>query len=133
RAAAVVLLDRLPAVAVPERHRVAALGVVERDAEHLADARQAVAGVLDEVRAEPELVALVAPVARPAAERPALLDERDRLALAGEERRGDEARGARADDGDVDLHRASRALMISTVRGCGTSSSSKTLPYGSSQ
>ena len=57
RGAAVELLDRLPAGAVPERHRVAALGVLEREAEQLAHAGEAVARVLDEVGAEADLVA----------------------------------------------------------------------------
>ena len=60
---------------------------VEPDAEEVADEREAVPGVLDEVRAEPDLVAPVPPVARAAAERASLLDERDALALAREDHR----------------------------------------------
>ena len=134
--AAVELLDRLPAGAVPERHRVAAVGVLERDAEELADAREAVARVLDEVRAEADLVAAVLPVARAAAERALALDERDLLALLREHGGRDEPGRAGADDRDVDLHDATaasgiaRARMIRTVSGWSTLSSSNTWPVG---
>ena len=110
----------------------------ERDAEELADAGEAVARVLDEVRAEADLVAAVLPVPRAAAERALALDEGHLLSLLREHGGRDEPGRAGADDGDVDLHDATAASglparMIRTVSGWSTLSSSNTCPSGSSQ
>ena len=50
-----------------------------------ADPGQAVAGILDQVRAEAELMALVAPLHRAAAQMVTLLEQDDALALIGQQ------------------------------------------------
>jgi hypothetical protein len=102
--AAVVLLDRLPAGLVPERHRVAALARLDRHVDQVADAREAVPRILDEVGAHADLVAAEAALHRPAAQVAMALDQRDPLALVGEQRGAAEPGGPGADDHGVVLH-----------------------------
>ena len=124
---------------VPERHRVAALAVGQLDAEQPADAGQAVARVLDEVRARAR--SRDRGSASDATCRRASVRARRRrpACRVGEERRRDEPGRPGADDGDVDLHSpgsaadGSDATMRATVASRSASSSSKTLPSGSSQ
>ena len=103
-ATTVVLLDRAPAVAIPERHRVAAFAVHEIDADELARSRQAVTGVLDEMGSQPELMAAEAVLHRPAAQVAVALDDRHPLTALGQERAAHQTSGSRSDNDDVVFH-----------------------------
>ena len=75
------------------------------DAHVFTGAREAVAGVLDEVRAEPDLVTAVPVMAGAAAEVAMALHQRDPLTFLRQQRGGDQSGDAGAYDGYVVLHR----------------------------
>ena len=118
-AAPVVLLDRLPARAVPERHRVAAVGVLERG--RRAGRRRASGCRPGPRRGGSRARSRARGAASGGSGRRATAPcstSVDALALAREDRRGGEAGRAGADHDDVGLHVPCAGVpMIATVSG----------------